>query len=711
MSFRFKRSNGPRGAIRIGADVGGTFTDVVVVDGQGNLFSQKVPSTPPNFERAVIAAIRDWLGSTGISGGRVREVAHGTTVATNAVLERRGAKTALVTTKGFRDVLELRRIRVPVLYDWFFEKPGELVERYLRFEVDERILANGDVRTRLRESELWALKKKLEQEAVESVAVCFLHAYAYPEHEMMAGRFLRKHLPHLTVSLSSEILPERREYERTATTVVNAYVRPVMHGYLGALRRSLRRMEIEAPLLIMQSAGGLTPEDDAASRPVFVLESGPAAGVLATAATAGKLGLPNVIAFDMGGTTAKASMIENGRLGYHSEYEVGASLSSGSRLMGGSGELVRAPSLDIAEVGAGGGSIAYLDRAGGLHVGPRSAGAVPGPACYHRGGMEPTVTDANVVLGYVRPGPLANGEVHIDPEAARRAIHDRIAGPLGIDPCQAAEGIHRIANTRIMKALREVSTERGRDPREFVLMAFGGSGPVHAAGLAEELSVRTVMVPGLPGLFSALGLLFSSVERHGVRSCLLSIETLPPREIERLREILGQEMLPWFQQRGFSAESIQLDYSADMRFAGQSSEIRVPLPAGPLTAQDVNALRQTFEDEHQRLYGHRPAAENRVEVLAVRLVGKAMREQAEGFPEPVKLQGERAPSRMAYFGSRRGAIDTPVVARTSLQGGARGPLLIDEYDSTIVVPPGIRVWLDDLQNVVMEGAAPTNEHG
>ena len=359
MSFRLKNSNGPRGAIRIGADVGGTFTDVVVVDGQGNLFSQKVPSTPPHFERAVIAAIRDWLGSTGISGGRVREVSHGTTVATNAVLERRGARTALVTTKGFRDVLELRRIRVPVLYDWFFEKPGELVERYLRFEVDERILANGDVRTRLRQSELWALKKKLEQEAVESVAVCFLHAYAYPEHEMMAGRFLRKHLPHLTVSLSSEILPERREYERTATTVVNAYVRPVMHGYLGELRRSLRRMEIEAPLLIMQSGGGLTPEDDAASRPVFVLESGPAAGVLATAAAAGKMGLPNVIAFDMGGTTAKASMIEDGRLGYHSEYEVGASLSTGSRLMGGSGELIRVPSLDIAEVGAGGGSIAY----------------------------------------------------------------------------------------------------------------------------------------------------------------------------------------------------------------------------------------------------------------------------------------------------------------------------------------------------------------
>ena len=704
MSLRFKRSNGPQGAVRIGADVGGTFTDVVVLDGRGNLSTQKVPSTPPHFEEAVIQAIGAWLGSTGISGDRVGEVAHGTTVATNAVLERRGARTALVTTKGFRDVLELRRIRVPVLYDWFFQKPRELVERYLRFEVDERVLADGDVQTGLRESALWDLKKKLEQEAVQSVAVCFLHAYAYPEHELMAGRFLRKHLPHLAVSLSSEILPERNEYERTATAVVNAYVRPVMGGYLSALRRHLRRMEIEAPLLIMQSAGGLTPEEDAAARPVFVLESGPAAGVLAAATTASKAGLPNLITFDMGGTTAKASMIEEGRLGYHSEYEVGASLSTGSRLMGGSGELIRAPSLDIAEVGAGGGSIAYLDRAGGLHVGPRSAGAVPGPACYRRGGREPTVTDANLVLGYVRPGPLANGEVHVDMEAARRAIQDRIAGPLGIGLLEAAEGIHRIANTRIMKALREVSTERGRDPREFALMAFGGSGPIHAAGLAEELSVPKVMVPVLPGLFSALGLLFSNVERHGVRSCLLALEALRPREIEQLRETLEKDMLAWFRRGRYSAERVQLAWSVDMRFRGQTSEIKVPLPAKPLTPQGVDTLRQTFEDEHERLYGHRSAAGHTVEVLAVRLVGKAVQDRTEGFLQPPELQGEAARSRTAYFGSRWGAIDTPVVTRTSLREATQGPLLIDEYDSTVVVPPATRVRLDDLQNVVMEGA-------
>ena len=371
--------------------------------------------------------------------------------------------------------------------------------------------------------------------------------------------------------------------------------------------------------------------------------------------------------------------------------------------MGGSGELIRAPSLDIAEVGAGGGSIAYLDRAGGFHVGPRSAGAVPGPACYRQGGSEPTVTDANVVLGYIRPGPLANGEVRVDPEAARRAIQDKIAGPLGINFFEAAEGIHRIANTRIMKALREVSTERGRDPREFVLMAFGGSGPVHAAGLAAELSVQRVLVPPLPGLFSALGLLFSNVEHHGVRSCLLTTETLFPGEIEGLRETLRNEMLAWFKQEGYSADRVRLGYSVDMRSRGQTSEIRIPLPAKPLTAQAVSALREAFEDEHERLYGHRSDAENTVEVLAVRLVGEAMRDQTEGFLQPLELKGETTPSRMNYFGSRWGAIDTPVVARASLHGGTTGPLLIDEYDSTVVVPPAPRVWLDDRQNIVMEG--------
>ena len=688
--------------MRIGADVGGTFTDVVLIDASGNLWTHKVPSTPPDFERAVLNAIKHLLRTTDAAGASVSEVAHGTTVATNAVLEKRGAKTALITTKGFRDVLELRRIRAPQMYDLFFEKPEPLVERYLRFELTERISATGEVLTPLSESELWNLKEELEKEEVESVAVCTLHAYAFPQHENVVGNFLRAQLPDILVSLSSEVLPERKEYERTATTVVNAYVRPVMQRYLNAMRSGLQAMGIEGPLLMMQSAGGLTPEADAARLPVFVLESGPAAGVLAAGFTAQRLGTDNLITLDMGGTTAKASMIEDGAVAYSPEYEVGASISAGNRLVGGGGELIRAPSIDIAEVGSGGGSIAHLDGAGGLRVGPRSAGAVPGPACYQRGGTEPTVTDANVVLGYIRPGELADGEVSIDIDAAQRAIYDHIATPLGMDLLQAAEGIHRIANARTMRALRAVSTERGRDPREFVLMAFGGSGPIHAAGLAKELLIRQVIVPPLPGLFSTLGLLFSGVEHHDVRSCLLSGETLNAGVLEGIKAEMQRNMLAQFETEGYSTDQVTLSCSVDVRFKGQASEIRIPVADENFTANTVQTLYTTFETEHERLYGHRSDPDNPVEVVAVRLIGQAGIRGQQGTLNPAERLGERASSREAYFGESWGTIETPVISRHDLgEEGTTGPLLIDEYDSTIVVPPDYRGYLDNEGNILM----------
>ena len=688
--------------MRIGADVGGTFTDVVLIDANGNLWTHKVPSTPPNFERAVLNAIEHLLNTSDASGTTVNEVAHGTTVATNAVLEKRGAKTALITTKGFRDVLELRRIRAPQMYDLFFEKPEPLVERYLRFELTERISASGEVLTPLSESELWRLKEKLEKEAVESVAVCTLHAYAFSQHENIVGDFLRTELPEVPVSLSSEVLPERKEYERTATTVVNAYVRPVMQRYLNAMRNGLQEMGIEGPLLMMQSAGGLTPEADAAQLPVFVLESGPAAGVLAAGFTAQRLGTDNLITLDMGGTTAKASMIEDGAVAYSPEYEVGASISAGNRLVGGGGELIRAPSIDIAEVGSGGGSIAYLDGAGGLHVGPRSAGAVPGPVCYQLGGTEPTVTDANVVLGYIRPGELADGEVSIDIEAAQRAIHDHIAVPLGMDLLEAAEGVHRIANARTMRALRAVSTERGRDPREFVLMAFGGSGPIHAAGLAKELLIRQVIVPPLPGLFSTLGLLFSGIEHHDVRSCLLSSETLNAAALEAIKAEMQRNMLAQFETEGYSADQVILSCSVEVRFKGQASEIRIPVADEHFTEATVGALHTTFETEHERLYGHRSDPDNPVEVVAVRLIGQAGIRGQQGALNPAERLGARALNRAAYFGASWGPIDTPVTSRHDLEEkGTTGPLLIDEYDSTIVIPPDYRGYLDSEGNILM----------
>lgn len=691
----------PTGPIRVGADVGGTFTDVILADAEGNVWTAKVPSTPPNFETAVLNGISDLLRNTMASGSEVAEVVHGTTVATNAILERRGALTALITTRGFRDVLELRRIRAPQMYDLFFQKSPELVERYLRFELGERISARGKVLAPVDTNELNRIAQNLKKEKVQSVAVCLLHAYAYPQHEVLVGKFLRSHLPEVQISLSSEVLRERKEYERTATTVVNAYVRPVMQSYLAAMRLGMETLAIHSPLLIMQSAGGLTPEKEATRSPVYMLESGPAAGVLASQTTARHLGLKNIITLDMGGTTAKASLIEEGQVRYSPEYEVGASLSAGNRLVGGGGELIRAPSIDIAEVGAGGGSIAYLDGAGGVRVGPRSAGSLPGPACYSRGGKEPTVTDANVVLGFIRPGQVANGDITINPDAAASAIQNRIAAPLGMDLLQAAEGIHRIANSRTMRALRAVSTERGRDPREFVLMAFGGSGPIHAVGLAQELHIRRVIIPPLPGLFSALGLLASGVEHHDVRSCLLSHDDTKVENLMRIRHELKQKMLSRFQAEGYSASQVALGWSADLHFQGQASEIRLELPRDLLKEQGIQALNKAFEVEHQRLYGHQSDPESPIEIIAVRLVGRVATPTREMKFKPRGSTFTAQSQRRAYFGSDYGLIETPVIARSDLSGTTKGPLMIDEYDSTIVIPPGMSVQRDEHGNLII----------
>lgn len=700
--------------IRIGADVGGTFTDVVLINNEGEVWTHKVPSTPPDFEQAVLYAIAKLLEQMQERGEHVAEVAHGTTVATNTVLEHRGAHTALITTEGFRDVLELRRIRAPQMYDLFFDKPKSLVDRYLRFELAERMAAGGEVVKPVNEADLWKIKEKLEAEQVESVAVCLLHAYAHAQHEEIVGEFLKKHLPNVQVSLSSEVLRERREYERTATTVVNAYIRPVMQKYLSAMRQGLQAKGIDAPLLIMQSAGGLMPEEAAALRPVFALESGPAAGVLASGYLARQLDIKNVISFDMGGTTAKAAMIEEGTIAYSPEYEVGASLSGGNLLVGGGGELIRAPSIDIAEIGAGGGSIAHLDRAGGLHVGPRSMGALPGPACYGRGGTIPTVTDANVVLGYIRPGKLADGAVTIDLEAARRAVHDTIAAPMGLGLLEAAMGIHTIANARMMRVLRAVSTERGRDARDFAMMAFGGSGPIHAAGLARELFISRTIVPPMPGLFSALGLLFSGVEHHDVRSCSLAGKQLTVQAIEELRKEMQAKMLEQFRSEGFAAREIVLAYSVDVRFKGQASEVAISLRLNAAAESDADTLctlQKMFETEHLRLYGHLSEPDIPIEVSALRLVGQVAvnGEHANGHRlKPATSRGSAASdlsqptSRQAYFGPEVGSLDTPVVSRHALTGVMAGPLLIDEYDATTVVPPDTQVSLDEHGNLILQ---------
>ena len=675
---------------RVGVDVGGTFTDVVLHRSDGSFAVRKLLSTPPSYDEAVVEAV----GAL-VDGSAVSEVVHGTTVATNAVLERRGSRTALVTTAGFRDVLELRRLRIPHMYDLFWRKPPPLVERRLRFEVHERVTADGTVLRPLDEEECRGVCARLRAAGVEAVAVCFLHSYLYPEHERRFGAILKDELPGANVSLSSEILREQREYERSATTVVNAYVRPLMGSYIDRIRTGLDGIGLDAPLQIMQSSGGVMTSDDAKARPVFALESGPAAGVVAARGLAERLGLRNVIAFDMGGTTAKASLIENGEVARGREYEVGGSMSAGSRLIRGAGELLRIPTIDIAEVGAGGGSIAWLDPAGGLQVGPRSAGADPGPACYGRGGVEPTVTDANVLLGYIPARRVADGQISISTELAAEAVQ-RVAEPLGLSLLEAASGIHRIANARMTRALRSVSSEKGRDPREFALVAYGGSGPAHAAGLADDLGVRTVLVPEVAGLFSAVGLLFARPEFHEVRTCHLDLDGCDPAAIASLLAEMEELLAPAVA----GVRALEWVRTADLRYGGQTWELETPLDEGPVDRAALAALRVRFEEEHERLYGVRDQPGSPVEIRAVRLTAVGAAAGAATFAaesraapgEQMVVRHDVSRDRSIHVGGE--SFEADVRERASITAAEPGPIVVDEYDTTVVVPPGWSVRSD-----------------
>lgn len=686
---------------RVGADVGGTFTDVILQRPNGEIAFSKVLSTPPHYDRAVVEGIRQPAEALGATT-RIAEVVHGTTVATNAVLERRGSATALVTTAGFRDVLELRRVRMPALYNPFWDKPRTLVERHLRFEVDERMTTHGEVLRPLDDDEVRAVAARIRESGVQAVAVCFLHAHRHPEHEQRAGAVLRAELPDVAVSLSSEILREQREYERTAATVVNAYVRPLMREYLADIRVGLDESHIDAPVNIMQSSGGVMTSIDAAVRPVYALESGPAAGVIAAAGLGQRVGFENLIAFDMGGTTAKVSLIKSGRVARSREYEVGADLSAGSRLLRGSGELLPIPSVDIAEVGAGGGSLARLDAAGGLHVGPESSGADPGPACYGRGGTEPTVTDANVLLGYMPRGGLAQGDLLVSAERAEEAVA-RVASPLELSTIEAARGVHQLANAAMMRALRAVSSEKGRDPAGFGLVAYGGSGPVHAAALAEELAIRTVLVPPLAGLFSAAGLLYARTQYDDVRFCQVPADGSDTTLLRAIDSELRDALTALI---GTDLE-VEWRRSVDVRYKGQNWDMEVDFPGEAIDADALAKLVERFEAEHERTYGVRSDPGSPVEIRALRLsvLGPEPTVPPIYTSNGVHTTGATA-TRRADFGDGQGGIEVDIRTRHDIGADpVAGPLLIDEYDTTVVVRPNWTVRRDEGDTLVLERAA------
>ena len=688
---------------RIGVDIGGTFTDVVFLSSGGHVLARKVASTPDDYSQAVLEAINNGVKELGIGPDSVSEVSHGFTVATNAIIENKGAKTALITTEGFRDVLELRRNRVPRLYDLYYEKPPALVKRQLRLEVRERLNFQGEVLRPLDNADVDKAVDRILEEEVEAVAVCLLHSYANPDHEQQIGQVIRQRAPDVILTLSSDLLPEMKEYERTSTTVINCYVRPVVERYLGRLIEGLQRMGISVPLVVMQSNGGLATSKIAMEKPVYCIESGPAAGVVGAYHLGSRLGLDDLMTLDMGGTTAKASIIENGEILQAPEYEVGGDISAGHRLLRGSGHILRVPSIDLAEVGAGGGSIASVDRGGSIRVGPQSSGAVPGPACYRLGGQDATVTDADVLLGYLNPEYLLGGDFPIDRDLAEEAITRDVAMPLGISAVEAAHGIHLLVNSNMARALRAVSSERGRDPRRFVLFSFGGGGPVHAAGLAEMLDINRMVVPPFPGVFSSFGLLLANVEHHFVRTYFKIFDQLQVSDLAEILDGLWEEGRQQLRAEGFADSAQQIVTQVDMKYKGQVSELTVLMPPGKVTQKTLSELGEVFAEEHVKSFGYRTDAP--YQMVNLRVIARGLSQESR-TPERLDLpvSDRNGPSkRQVYFGGDIGWIDTTVIDRGGLTDNpADGPLIIEEYDSTTVVPPRWRASVDSWRNIILE---------
>jgi N-methylhydantoinase A len=678
-------------SFRVAADIGGTFTDIAVFSGDALLATWKLPSTPDDYARAVVEGIGAAMRQVGAPVGAIEEVLHGCTVATNAILEKRGARTALLTTRGFRDVLEFRRIRIPRLYDPLYVKPEPLAPRELRFEVSERVAADGSVVTPLDEAGLEAIFRELRRREVQAVAVAFLHSYANPAHERRVGERLRAALPGLHLTLSSDILPEIREYERTSTAVINAYVGPPVAGYIESLERQLKACGIRGRLLVMQSSGGVLDAETVKRVPARIVECGPAAGVIGAARQAARSGHADVITLDMGGTTAKTSLIEKGAIARTDEYEVGGGISLSSRLVKGGGYALKLPVIDISEVGAGGGSIVWFDKGGALKVGPRSAGAVPGPACYGAGGSEATVTDANVVLGFVNPEALAGGTVPIRSALARNAVVERVAHRLKASAEEAAWSVFVVACANMMRAVKAVSTYRGRDPRDCALMAFGGNGGIFAFELARQLQMSTVLVPPVAGVFSAYGLGVAQVEYSQTQGFLRKLAEVRPGELERIAASLKQAVLA---RLGYPEARVAFTVQASMRYVGQAFELRIPLSAG---------IREDFDREHETTYGHRMGADAEVEFVALEAVGTVRGQRAAASAAPqARPQARPASHRRAYFGPQTGWVAAAVIGRESLGSAPiEGPLVVEEYEGTTVVPPGARAHLDAHGNIVI----------
>jgi N-methylhydantoinase A len=695
---------------RLGVDVGGTFTDAVLISEEtGEINIAKVPSTPRDPSIGFLAAVNQILSKANTQAPNISYLVHGTTVATNALIEGKSPKTAFITTEGFRDLLEIGRQIRPSLYDIHFEKLKPLVPRDLCFEVPERLDATGKVLLELDESRMAEIAQKLEKQNIRSAAICFLHSYVNPSHEERAEQILRKHAPNAVLSVSSSICPEFREYFRASTTVVNACVKPVVANYLEGIETQLKKQETKAELLIMQSNGGVLTFEQAADRPVYMVESGPAAGVIAANFIAGNLGFTDVVSFDMGGTTAKAGLILDGRPKITKEYEVGAEARPGAGQSRGSGYPIRTPVIDLVEIGAGGGSIAWVDPGEVLRVGPQSAGADPGPICYRLGGKQPTITDANLVMGRINPRYFLGGEMDLDLEGATEGIRTRCAEPLGLDTIAAANGIVEIANTAMVNALRLTTVRRGYDPRALVMVAFGGAGPLHANRLCAEMQIPKLIVPLSPGTASALGLLTTDVKHEFSRTRIMRGDSADSAAINKIFSSMEEAGGKLLRKEGIPAERISFLREIEMRYKGQSSELAVVCRGGTLNAESLARLCAQFHKEYERAYGRGYPAEI-VELVNYRVTAvgaipspPVRKISHSGVTAGQAQKGERP----VYFHESNGFTKTSVYDRYKLEAGHHitGPAVVEEMDSNTLIHPHFQADVDGFGNLLISPIA------
>ena len=681
--------------MRVATDVGGTFTDLVYLDeATMRIGLAKASTTPPDFDRGVM----DTLAKAGLTeNGNVWSFVHGTTVIINAITERTGSPTALITTRGFRDVLEIARSNRPDLFNLRFKKPEPFVERYLRYEIDERMNHHGEVLTPLSEDDVVAVTQAAQRNGAHAIAICFLHSYANPEHERQCAEIVERIYPEAFVTMSHEVTMEWREYERTSTAVLNAYVQGPAATYVGRLESELEGAGIRDRLFIMQSNGGTMSFKRAAKTPITMIESGPVAGVIGAAVIGELIGSPNLITLDIGGTTAKTALIEGGDLRLTTEYKIEWRPDY-------PGYPIKVPVVDIVEIGAGGGSIAWFDEAGKLSVGPRSAGAVPGPACYPNGGAEPTVTDANLVAGRIDPDYFLGGEIEVSIERARSAL-ERIAEPLGVEVEEAALGVVRMANANMVNAIKLVSVRRGYDPRDFDMVAFGGGGSMHAAALAAQMKIRRVIVPPAPAHFSAWGMLMTDLRADWVRTKVLRSDEVEVDTLTRFWGELEDAALEYFEEEGIERERIRFARSADLRYKGQEHTVEVPVGGAALGAEDLALIDRRFHELHEQQYTFRLDAPIEFVNFHLTAFGAVEKPTLPRLPSGKHDPGSaRKGTRVVDF-DELGQQDAAIYERSALGNGARieGPAVIEDPAASTVLFPGQQLLVDEWGNLIIEG--------